>query len=122
MPVPGPTVWNFRPAGNGRSFYGYVGIKNIGTICYMNAMLQQFFMTPSFRYAILAVEDNLPPALVDYTGQKKEYHGKRVDDNVLHQLQQMFAFLELSDRQDYNPYEFCFSFKDYAGQPVNVSI
>ena len=33
----------------------------------------------------------------------------------------MFGFLELSDRADYNPHEFCFSFK-VGGEPVNVSI
>lgn len=32
------------------------------------------------------------------------------------------AFLELSERQDYNPREFCFSFKDFDGQPTNVRI
>lgn len=32
------------------------------------------------------------------------------------------AFMELSERQAYNPREFCFSFKDYAGQPTNVRI
>ena len=41
---------------------------------------------------------------------------------MLHQLQKLFVFLELTDRQDYNPFEFCFSFKDYAGQPVNCLI
>lgn len=34
---------------DGRSLYGYAGIKNLGCICYMNAMLQQFFMCPAFR-------------------------------------------------------------------------
>jgi len=34
----------------------------------------------------------------------------------------MFAYLELSDRICYDPTEFCFSFKDYTGEPVNVSI
>jgi ubiquitin carboxyl-terminal hydrolase 9/24 len=32
------------------------------------------------------------------------------------------GFLELSERQDYNPREFCFSFKDFANQPTNVRI
>ena len=36
-----------------KSVFGYVGIKNLGCICYMNAMLQQFFMTQQFRYAVL---------------------------------------------------------------------
>ncbi len=32
-----------------RSPYGYCGIRNLGCICYMNAMLQHLFMTPTFR-------------------------------------------------------------------------
>lgn len=32
-----------------KSESGYVGLKNLGCICYMNAMIQQFFMTPTFR-------------------------------------------------------------------------
>lgn len=34
----------------------------------------------------------------------------------------MFGFLALSDKQDYKPTDFCFSFKDYSGEPVNVSV
>ena len=34
----------------------------------------------------------------------------------------MFANLELTERGECNPDEFCFSFKDFEGQPVNVSI
>ena len=110
------TSWNYSPSNDTKSFYGYVGLKNLGCICYMNAMLQQFYMTPSFRHAILMSDDKKVPNLV------KKDNKYIIDDNVLHQLQQMFGFLELSDRQDHNPHEFCFSFKDYAGQPVNVSI
>ena len=109
------TGWGYSPSSDTKSMYGYVGIKNLGCICYMNAMLQQFFMTPTFRYAILAADDKIEPNWV-----KKDK--LTIDDNVLHQLQKMFGFLELSDRQDYNPQEFCFAFKDHAGQPVNVSI
>lgn len=32
---------------------------------------------------------------------KKDY--REIDDNVLHQLQRLFGFLDQSDRQDYNP-------------------
>ena len=34
----------------------------------------------------------------------------------------MFSFLEMTDRIDYNPTDFCYSFKDFSGQPVNVSV
>lgn len=32
----------------------------------------------------------------------------------------MFGFLEHTDRQDYNPEEFCFSYKDWDGIPVKI--
>ena len=108
-------AWNYSPSSDTRSFHGYVGIKNLGCICYMNAMLQQFFMTPTFRYAVLAADDKKEPNLV---AKENKFIA---DDNVLHQLQQMFGSLELSDRRDYNPQEFCFAFKDFSGQPINVS-
>lgn len=34
----------------------------------------------------------------------------------------MFANLELTEKQDFNPDEFCFAFKDFEGQPINVTI
>lgn len=34
----------------------------------------------------------------------------------------MFAGLELSDRSYYNPVDFCCSFKDFEGKPINVRI
>lgn len=110
-------TWNFSPMLNGRSSQaGYSGIKNLGCICYMTAMIQQFFMNEHFRYALLRADDKEPPNQVPFTNNTKIL----IDDNVLHQLQKLFVFLELTDRQDYNPFEFCFSFKDYSGLPVNV--
>ena len=115
--IPIATSWNYHPANDSKSFWGYVGIKNLGCICYMNSMLQQFYMTPTFRYALMMADDKKETNLVP-----KDNGKYMVDDNVLHQLQKMFGFLELSDRQDYNPHEFCFAFKDFQGNPVNVSI
>lgn len=31
------------------------------------------------------------------------------------------AHLELSERSEYNPYQFCFAFKEFDGSPTNVS-
>lgn len=42
---------------NEKSSTGFVGLKNIGCICYMNSIMQQLFMIPSFRKAILEVQD-----------------------------------------------------------------
>lgn len=34
----------------------------------------------------------------------------------------MFGFLKSSDRVDFNPTNFCGSYKDFSGEPVNVGI
>mmetsp|Transcript_26076 Transcript_26076/g.18543 ORF Transcript_26076/g.18543 Transcript_26076/m.18543 type:complete len:86 (+) Transcript_26076:5708-5965(+) len=79
----------------------------------MNSMMQQFFMVPAFRYNLLCIDDGVAPEMVD---TKKH----PIDDNMLHQMQRLFANLELSDRMDYDPYDFCFSFKEMEGGPTNV--
>lgn len=110
-----PKKSGYAPKTETRSFHGFSGIKNLGCICYMNAMIQQFFHIPALRYLLLATEDKQPP-------NYQNFEGDQVDDNMLHQLIKLFGFLELTERQDYNPREFCFSFKDFAGQPTNVRI
>ena len=101
------------PAGKSTDNQLYVGIRNLGCICYMNSMLQQFFMVPCFRYNMLCVNDNQPLNMVKYKGE--EY-----DDNTLHQLQKLFAHLELSNRQAYDPTGWCFSFKEFDGTPTKT--
>ena len=81
----------------------------------MNSMLQQLYHVPAFRYQLLQADDGAAP---DW----KEYKGRTIDDNILHQLQRLFGHLELSERVDYNPIEFCFSFKETDGSPTNTSV
>lgn len=110
-----PKGWNFQPDGQmGRAAQKYVGLKNLGCICYMNSMMQQFFMIPAFRYNMLCVDDGVKPDMVQY---KNDMH----DDNMLHQMQRLMAHLELSQRVDYNPVSFCFAFKEFDGTPTNTA-
>lgn len=66
-------------------------------------------MIPTFRETILAIEDpkkqEIPP-----------------EDNILYQLQCIFAFLHQSEQQYYNPQGFTNAFKDWDGNPTNVLI
>lgn len=78
------TSWSYKPFNNKRAAYNYVGLKNLGCICYMNAMMQQFFMTKSFRYALMAANDKKLECITEYNGGRKEYKNKKIDDNVLH--------------------------------------
>jgi ubiquitin carboxyl-terminal hydrolase 34 len=71
-------------------------------------------MIPAFRYNLLCVDDKQPE-------DPQEYKGETVDDNMLHQLQKLMANLELSERPDFNPWEFCFAFKEFDGSPTNTA-
>jgi ubiquitin carboxyl-terminal hydrolase 34 len=104
-----------KPPEHRSSYEKFIGMKNLGAICYMISMLQQFFHVKAFRYSLLAAKDAMPVDL-------QPFEGRQVDDNVLHQLKAMFAAMELSDRSFFNPKDFCFAFKDFSGQPINVRI
>ena len=90
--------------------HGYVGLKNLGCICYMNSILQQVYMVPTFRYAIMGFNDT----------NKKEQEIS--DDDSLNQLQIMYTYLTLSEKEDYNPKNFCKAFKDFDGNPINIMV
>ena len=64
---PRPEKWRFKPSSGGR-VHSHCGIVNLGCICYMISMLQQFFMVPQFRYQLLRAVDESPESLVEYKG------------------------------------------------------
>ena len=98
--------WNITLDTSEKSTTGYVGIKNLACICYMNSLLQQFYMIPSFRNDILATND--------------PHKNVNPDDNLLFQLQCLFSALNQSVKQSYNPKIFCHAFKDWDGKSINV--
>jgi ubiquitin carboxyl-terminal hydrolase 9/24 len=97
--------WNISLMDSEKSSTGFVGLKNLGCICYMNSLFQQIFMINSLRNDLLMVKD---------VGQGEK------DDNMFYQLQLLFAGLLKSEKQYVNPKGFCHSFKDWEGNAVNV--
>jgi hypothetical protein len=74
---------------------GYVGLRNLGSTCYMNSLLQQFYMVPEFRCGIIMADDP----------------SEDKSDSLLYQLQTLFGFLTLSHKQAYDTSPFCRSYK-----------
>lgn len=99
-------IWNYSPRDFEKSAVGFVGLKNLGCTCYMNSIMQQFFMVPSFRAAILAANPGDEPQ----------------SENLLYQLQVMYGNLQESQKKDFVPYGFCRAYKDYDGNPMNVAV
>jgi hypothetical protein len=59
--VPRPKEWRHTPQEKSRKAEStFCGIKNLGNICYMISMLQQFYMVPQFRYQLLKANDGKP--------------------------------------------------------------
>ena len=58
--LPNPATandWNYMPLVTQRAECGFVGLKNGGATCYMNAVLQQLFMMPGVPEYLLSIDN-----------------------------------------------------------------
>ncbi|KAL4488468.1 hypothetical protein ABPG72_013036 [Tetrahymena utriculariae] len=106
----------FNYENNIKSNLGFVGLKNLGATCYINSMIQQIFTCNPLVFSILAADDLRQQDLVANS------QGALHDDNILHQIQRMFAFLHLSIKKDFNTEGFCFSLKGYDGERTQTNL
>ncbi|XP_044158177.1 ubiquitin carboxyl-terminal hydrolase 24 isoform X3 [Bufo gargarizans] len=87
--------FDFLPPVDSRSNSGFVGLKNGGATCYMNAVFQQLYMQPGLPEALLSMEDET----------------ENPDDSVFYQVQSLFGHLMESKLQYYVPENFWKIFK-----------
>ena len=111
-PYDAPYSFKFDPKSDAKALCGYSGIRNLGCICYMNSLMQQFFMIKPFRYGILSA--SLEVEAKEATDARKE--------DVLYQLQWLFGQLLLSDKRCCNPSAWCYAYKDESGKPTNFLV
>ncbi|KAF9401029.1 hypothetical protein BGX21_002899 [Mortierella sp. AD011] len=100
--------WGYDPQTIKRASCGFVGLQNLGATCYVNSIIQQFFMNRDFRSGILDA-----PVSEDDPGKH---------DTLLYQLQALFGNLQESIRRAYNAHGFCYAYKDWDGNPMNVAV
>ena len=84
-----PKKWDYDPERVVRNTQDYVGLRNLGCTGYMNCLLQQFFMMPHFRHAVIKAGSLKADELSDE--QKK--------DSLLYQTMRLFSFLSISEKQ-----------------------
>ncbi|KAI1320684.1 hypothetical protein EDD11_010218 [Mortierella claussenii] len=100
--------WGYDPQLTKKASCGFVGLQNLGATCYVNSLMQQFYMNREFRHGILdAPVSDADPAK---------------HDTLLYQLQALFGNLQESIRRAYNAHGFCYSYKDWDGNPMNVAV
>ena len=81
----------------------FIGLRNYGATCYLNSLIQQLYMMPSFKDALFTFAN--PP-----------------NDSVISTLQTTFANLSFSIRKFYPILPFIKSFKSaFNSQPISVS-
>ena len=51
-----PPVEDFMYKNAGDKRQQFVGLVNLKNICYMNSLMQQIFMVPTFRYNLMCTE------------------------------------------------------------------
>ena len=103
--------WSFEPRVEEKSLTGYLGIANLGCICYINAPLQQLFMIPAFRSALLAIDT--------YKDGGEPFNPH---ESLLYQMQYLFGQLQESEQQAVSPLGLCHAFKDLDGKPTDVRV
>ena len=83
----------------------YVGLKNLGATCYINALLQQFYMMPDFRARILSFQ--------------QDEISKFSPDAIVVKLQELFANLGIVQQSSFNPENF-FKGLIWNKRPIDV--
>ena len=72
----------------------------------MNSILQQLFMIPAFRKALLEVNEHSGQSMPD-------------EENWMHQLKLIFCGLMELEKQFFNTKKFVSSLKDIDGSPID---
>ena len=99
-------VWEYDPNVLVKDKDAFLGLVNQGATCYMNAFLQQLYHVKRFSDGMLAIDSR---ETADPTNEQ-----------VLFELQVLFAYLRLSQKNYCDTRAFCKTFRDFDGEVIRM--
>jgi ubiquitin C-terminal hydrolase len=90
--------WGYDPSLNTKSSTGFIGFRNLGATCYMNAVFQQLYHNLAFRKSIFELKTD-------------------IDWQI--EFRKLFVYLSVSSQQVVDTQPFVSSWHFYGNQPVN---
>eukprot|EP01040_Poterioochromonas_malhamensis_P002309 gene2309-2454_t len=114
------TMYEFSPEKENRSKYNYAGLRNLGSTCYMNSLLQILYNNTTIRNYFLYELNYDSYYLHPVTGEVMEEKKEELRNDIGFQLQKVFLHLWKTEKKFIVPNDFTFAFKDEVGQPMNV--
>ena len=85
----------------------FIGLKNFGATCYLNSLLQQMYMIPTFKEDIFKFDINTD----------------KLDESTIYNMQLTFVNLQQSVLKFYPPMQFIKSFKSaFNGEPIHLGV
>lgn len=103
------TTWDFYPGDKEKSSTGYSGLVNLTATCYMNSLIQQFYMMPALRRDLLRSPVVLGP-------------NEPLKENMVYQFHQLLGALQETVKGAHNPKEFMASYRDIEGNPADPNM
>ena len=99
--------WHYLPEAHER-VSEFAGLENLGATCYMNSLMQNFFMTPFLRLHLFSLPSVLPTEKREEAGGKNEEKfgeeegqegGSGEEGNLLYQLQRLMVGLQETEQK-----------------------
>lgn len=92
-----------------REIGNFTGLKNVGNTCYLNSLLQTYFMIPSMRKMVLE-------------SKYDKSHISTNDMKFMTELQRLFAFMYYTNQKWINPSKLFDNFIKESGESVTIGL
>lgn len=97
-----------------------VGLKNVGNTCYLNSLIQTYFMMPIIRKAVVSYKPAREVPAANATNKDAADAFDKHSHDFMIELQKLFCAMILSSQRFVDPSNLLKKIVDESGKPVNI--